>query len=317
MLETESNTNLERSIILRVVIGTLLAISLYIFTATFIKYDLEVIIQSSISIGVFGVFGWVVYKSKNFERCKNVFLCVCILSNFASFYFLGGLFGIVALDIVNTFLMICFLSEISKRAYFLFFQILLVVTCGVIQMTDLLPIVDNSEGYPNWVNLSHILVRIGLSVNLGLTLKNAYHSQYISSKDLVSKVNQLNDDLAEQKEDLLSAQEQLTSNNNNLENMVLERTKTLEQQNEMLLTYAYINSHVFRAPICRIKGLKQLIEMTDQANQKDLYLKLIADEIASMDSVVSEIALMLNDSNPEFLDELKNKAKKIGYQSNS
>ncbi len=61
----------------------------------------------------------------------------------------------------------------------------------------------------------------------------------------------------------------------------------MERQNEKLAEYAFINSHVLRAPLSRMLGLIQLMEMTDK---KDLqlidYLKKSGEEL---DEVVKKI----------------------------
>lgn len=48
--------------------------------------------------------------------------------------------------------------------------------------------------------------------------------------------------------------------NESLDQKVKQRTKVLQQQNEQLKEYAYINSHLLRAPLSSILGLIQLFE---------------------------------------------------------
>ncbi|MGN6647507.1 MAG: hypothetical protein ACTHJT_13380, partial [Cytophaga sp.] len=85
--------------------------------------------------------------------------------------------------------------------------------------------------------------------------------------------------------------------NESLETAVKKRTQELETQNEQLSEYAFINSHVLRAPLSRIMGLAYLIsqEITLPTEQK-----LLTDLINSsneLDSIVKKISEILYDGN--------------------
>jgi light-regulated signal transduction histidine kinase (bacteriophytochrome) len=66
--------------------------------------------------------------------------------------------------------------------------------------------------------------------------------------------------------------EELTSLNQNLEAVVLQRTQILEEQNQKLKDYAFYNAHTLRGPFCRIKGLVHLRQLV---NDEDLDAKEI------------------------------------------
>lgn len=56
--------------------------------------------------------------------------------------------------------------------------------------------------------------------------------------------------------------------NSSLEQRVHERTKNLEEKNRQLAEYAYINSHLLRAPLCSILGLVNLLESNSKSERE-------------------------------------------------
>jgi len=77
--------------------------------------------------------------------------------------------------------------------------------------------------------------------------------------------------------------------NQTLEQRIKERTHELENQNHQLAEYAFINSHILRAPLCRMLGLIHLIEVSDlKLKEMELidHLKKSGDEL---DDVVKRI----------------------------
>jgi GAF domain-containing protein len=77
--------------------------------------------------------------------------------------------------------------------------------------------------------------------------------------------------------------------NQSLEQRIKERTHELENQNHQLAEYAFINSHLLRAPLCRMLGLIHLIEISDlKMKEMELidHLKKSGDEL---DDVVKRI----------------------------
>jgi light-regulated signal transduction histidine kinase (bacteriophytochrome) len=60
---------------------------------------------------------------------------------------------------------------------------------------------------------------------------------------------------------LIAQQEEIHMINDNLESIILKRIQNIEEKNLELSEYAFINAHMLRAPVCRILGLINLIEM--------------------------------------------------------
>jgi len=87
--------------------------------------------------------------------------------------------------------------------------------------------------------------------------------------------------LVDQNKELVTREEETRAINENLEGLVAERTRTVENQNKALAEYAFINAHMLRGPVCRIIGLLQLMESyPDQYDQRQVQqLKAVAEKI--------------------------------------
>jgi GAF domain-containing protein len=91
----------------------------------------------------------------------------------------------------------------------------------------------------------------------------------------------------EYEEKIREQNETISQINKGLEDRVRRRTEELEQQNEKLAEYAFINSHILRAPLSRVLGLIHLMEMTDKRDPQLIdYLKKSGEEL---DEVVKKI----------------------------
>ena len=91
----------------------------------------------------------------------------------------------------------------------------------------------------------------------------------------------------EQNKLLTEKNAEITAINDNLEKLVTERTKELEIKNEQLTEYAYINSHVLRAPVARISGLYNLFKM--QTEQNSELLGHMSNSIHELEEVTYKI----------------------------
>jgi signal transduction histidine kinase len=81
--------------------------------------------------------------------------------------------------------------------------------------------------------------------------------------------------------------------NENLEQLVSERTKRIDAQLNQISKYAYMNAHEVRGPVARILGLMNLIKNeTDPVAKEDLINKLDATSI-ELDTIVREMNRLL------------------------
>jgi len=89
-----------------------------------------------------------------------------------------------------------------------------------------------------------------------------------------------------------------------LEDRVKQRTEELEDQNKRLSEYAFINSHLLRAPLSRILGLINLIDHDKVLKDSELVglLRKSGDEL---DQIIKKITDTLNDGTHLAIDQLR------------
>jgi len=91
--------------------------------------------------------------------------------------------------------------------------------------------------------------------------------------------------------ELIEAQKnELNIFNRELGKKVEQRTMELEKQNTKLKNYAFYNSHLLRAPFCRIQGLIQIQEMTAGPLEKnDEVSHRLRESVDELESVIRKI----------------------------
>ena len=120
---------------------------------------------------------------------------------------------------------------------------------------------ENQQSIKNW-STEDVLFIQSLAVHISICYKN------LIIQDLLSQVRHQNNVLLEKgneigamNEELSSLNEKLVTLNESLEITVKRRTSELETQNKQLTEYAFINSHILRAPLARVLGLANLISL--------------------------------------------------------
>ena len=83
--------------------------------------------------------------------------------------------------------------------------------------------------------------------------------------------------------------------NEHLESRIAERTSDLENRNAQLTEYAFINSHLLRAPVARVIGLLNLMAKTDNASKKAEITDHLNTAGKDLEEVVSKISLTLEE----------------------
>lgn len=98
-----------------------------------------------------------------------------------------------------------------------------------------------------------------------------------------------NDEILAQNEEIQSQAEEIKGINENLEQLVRDRTEEVLKKTKALEEYAFINAHKLRAPVASVLGLINLLEKTQlDADGKEIndHLKRSAEEL---DSIVYKI----------------------------
>lgn len=102
------------------------------------------------------------------------------------------------------------------------------------------------------------------------------------------EIQRMNSEIQAQNEELLSQTEEIATNNERLEEIVQDRTQKLQEQNERLSKYAFMNSHELRGPICRMIGLLNVLKISKSTDHKKL-LRLIQETGLELDAITRQI----------------------------
>lgn len=117
-------------------------------------------------------------------------------------------------------------------------------------------------------------------------------------------------ELTSQAEELKSSHEELIALNDNLEIMINESSKELVEKNKMLEEYAFINAHKLRAPVARLLGIMQIIELSEDTEEIAFYLQLCRQEIQDLDRIVWAIKEAIEEKTPLNRWELEKRKEK-------
>lgn len=90
-------------------------------------------------------------------------------------------------------------------------------------------------------------------------------------------------------EEIQAQAEEIRGINENLENMVVERTQELEKKNKALEEYAFINAHKLRSPVASILGLINLLNKTELNPEGKNIMGHLHDSTTKLDSIVTSI----------------------------
>jgi signal transduction histidine kinase len=124
--------------------------------------------------------------------------------------------------------------------------------------------------------------------------------------DLNKRILEDQEALMKQNKNLLYYQLKVKRANEDLEARVKNRTQELEERNTRLKEYAFINAHLLRAPLCRIKGLTYLVEKEQDGNDKQLMALLKASN-EELEEIIHKITTILSEEkalNRDLLYEL-------------
>jgi PAS domain-containing protein len=132
-------------------------------------------------------------------------------------------------------------------------------------------------------------------------------TELIDNKDKVNKINdKLNEKIHEisdqnqllnhqqleifnQSEALKLQSEEIKSINESLEERVRERTQVLEEKNKQLAEYAFINSHVLRAPVSTMLGLINLISYSSIPVEDQKIYDHLLETAKILDTIIYKI----------------------------
>jgi signal transduction histidine kinase len=131
-----------------------------------------------------------------------------------------------------------------------------------------------------------IIMLLGSVIVLLVVLYNRKTAWALQSK-------RLNEELKNKVIELKRINDENDRIKSNLEKLVREETKQILRKNERLRKYAFINSHKIRAPLARILGLIQVINLEQHEVTNHEAFKKLNDSSAELDEVIRDINRML------------------------
>lgn len=129
----------------------------------------------------------------------------------------------------------------------------------------------------------------------------------LQNREYMEQIRVNNIELSEQTFKINAFNEELRFINEHLEERVHERTRTLEEQNQQLTEYAFINSHLLRAPLSRILGLTNLLYESELSNHERELVSHLHESGRQLDEIIHKISLTLDSGNILTRDELAGK----------
>ena len=96
-------------------------------------------------------------------------------------------------------------------------------------------------------------------------------------------------EIFEKNETLVQQKEEIEAINEALEERVKERTIILEKKNKQLAEYAYINSHILRAPVSTMMGLLNLMKFQDLEGEDKRLYELLLETAQHLDDIINKI----------------------------
>jgi tetratricopeptide (TPR) repeat protein len=133
---------------------------------------------------------------------------------------------------------------------------------------------------------------------LGFIIYRYYHDKKQSIETLENLNKEISDkheEILSQSEDLAKANKEISRMNESLELEVTQRTKKIETQSRLLIEYAYSNAHNVRAPLARILGLSMLMANETSVIRIKEYNERMHESALELDVVIREMTNRLQE----------------------
>lgn len=106
--------------------------------------------------------------------------------------------------------------------------------------------------------------------------------------------------LVEQHQLMVHQKEEIEGINNNLEQIIVDRTQRLKDQESKITQAAYLNAHKVRSPLARIIGLLNLIALEkNKPGTCEEYLPALRSNAEELNDILREVSLTLYDISSE------------------
>lgn len=106
--------------------------------------------------------------------------------------------------------------------------------------------------------------------------------------------------LLDQNNMISQQKEEIEVINNNLEQIIVDRTARIKDHEQRLTKFTFINEHRVRSPLARIMGLLNLIDLeSNKAKTVEDYLPILKSNAEELNDMLKEVSDTLNEINIE------------------
>jgi tetratricopeptide (TPR) repeat protein len=141
----------------------------------------------------------------------------------------------------------------------------------------------------------YLIFFIALFAVVVTSLAIVYYRLLVQNRKAKHELSVLNIQIQQQARDLKIANDEIAVINENLHGIVVEKSSTIDEQNERLVEYTFHNSHRVRGPLTRILGLIDVVKIgAIQQEEMGFVLNEIDKASNELDHVLKEINTTLN-----------------------
>jgi signal transduction histidine kinase len=212
--------------------------------------------------------------------------------------------------------------DLNKEKQLIFGWIAIITLSGIFGFITVLLKLNRIEEYANFgeVFIDEIMMNFGFLGALFFMhiMIYRFRKNNLALEDKINDSNaRLNKELmaVEEQQKLISAQnaelelfqKELSSLNNKLEQTVRERTRELDMKNKELLKYAFMNSHLLRGPIARLRGL---INIKQKIKQEEL-MSYFTETVRELQKTTTVIGEIVGKSNQHSIEEVESRVEQL------
>jgi signal transduction histidine kinase len=194
-------------------------------------------------------------------------------------YFIHPIFGIVSSTMV--LLMFSFRRETIAYLVFLIFSILITVfSFEFVSAFDPTRVSETVMKYTTSFTLHIYPILFSIFFNLVLIYILRINEKFFEMQHRQHEI------IVDQNKQLFENRLKLEQSNNELENRVRERTSELIDHNNRLTEYAFFHAHVLRAPVSRIRGLLNLMNLPITPEEEMKVRDMLTQSMKELDDTI-------------------------------
>lgn len=220
----------------------------------------------------------VVNRRKMGLAFKGLIVLLCLWLLIMSDTLLYGAYSFNKVLIVIIPFYSLFIFNVRKAILLYVFFLLSYLSIGLFNWYDATNaefLVLRHERFGNWLESASMLTVAAVAI-------------VVFAKKYNSALTSLVDHLAKRNKDLEASQSELELKN-----------EKLQLNNKQLTEYAFLNSHVLRAPLTRILGIAQVIDSNDASDEQKQLIEHLKASAEELDQVVTNINSTLTDTPAE------------------